>query len=89
MPSPNTEEATVFSTKTTFSIFITAWRLFAKCVLTLRLYGHASALTGKYSAETTTQTLRAGNYAKMTARGHGQHQTFVRRRSSYAWKKPA
>jgi len=28
-------------------------------------------------AETTTQTLTAGNDAKTTARGHGQHQCFV------------
>jgi hypothetical protein len=29
------------------------------------------------SANTTTETIRAGNYAKITVRGRGQHQRFV------------
>jgi hypothetical protein len=34
-------------------------------------------------AETSPQTFMAGNYAKTTARGHGQHQAFVSRKTLY------
>ena len=40
------------------------------------------------TAETTTETFTAGNYAEITTRGWGQHQTFVRRHSARRLYKP-
>jgi hypothetical protein len=40
------------------------------------LCGHASALSGRTELE-LAQNFMAGDYVKITARGHGQHQCFV------------